>query len=138
MREHRDVIEVLGGRAQQRDAADIDLLDRFGVRRSALGYGGFKRIEIRRDRRDRRDRVFFGLGLMLGVVAIVENRPEHFGVQRLHASVEERWKTGHLAHVLRRNPVVLQILLRPAGSVDDGPALVQRTCEFHRSAFVRQ
>ena len=35
MREHGDVLEVLGRRAQQRDAADIDLLDRFGVRRPA-------------------------------------------------------------------------------------------------------
>ena len=94
MRQDRDVREVLGRRAQQRDAADVDLLDRFVQRHAVAGDGRLERIEVHDDRVDRRNRVRFHLLFVHGVPALVKNRAEDFRMERFNPAVEQSRKAG--------------------------------------------
>jgi hypothetical protein len=69
IREHRDALVVLGGGAQQRDAADVDVLD--GVRGRAAGPRdrGREGVQVADDDGDRRDGVRREVLLVGGDVA---------------------------------------------------------------------
>ncbi len=116
--EHGNVLEVLGRSANQRNAADIDLLECFLERRARARDGFFERIQIDDDVVELRNLVLRGFFIVFGIAAVRKNRPEDFGVQRLDAAVEERRKTGQLADVMRVDSVLDQMRARSARRVD--------------------
>ena len=84
-----DVLEVFGSGTNQRDSSDVDLFDDglfFGTRSDGL----FERIEVDDHRVDFGNLILSGLFLVLRVVATGQNTAEHFGVQGLDASSENR------------------------------------------------
>jgi hypothetical protein len=70
---------VLGGRADHRGPAYVDILDHLVARRAA-GDGRLERVEIDHDQVDRADAVFGHGGGMGGIVANREQAAMDFGV----------------------------------------------------------
>ena len=114
---------VLGGRAQHRRSADVDVLD--GVLEGDVRFcdGHLKRIQIDGDQIDRRDTVLSQGGQMRGQVAPGEQASVNPRMQRLDATVEQLGEPGHRLHGQRRHPRVLERGRRSAGR-DDLPAEV--------------
>ncbi len=138
MRQHRDVGEILGRGSQQRDAADVDLFDRFFQGHAVPRYRRLKRVEIHHHRVDRRNCVGFHLLAVSFVGALVKNRAEHLGVQGLYAPVEQRGEPGEVADVARRYAALGQKRLGAAGRIDDRAAPDERASQSVRTRFVRE
>lgn len=81
------VVEVLGGCADERDAADVDFLNNLRCG-GAGGHGGFEWIEIYDDQIDVSDFVLCHLLHIVGQIAASEDAAEHFGVECLDASAQ--------------------------------------------------
>ena len=138
VRQHGDVVEVLCRRSQQRNAADIDLLDRFFFRRPPARDRFFEGIEIHDDRADLRNGILLRLRAMLGVGAIEEYRTENLGVQRFDAPAEERRKTGHVLDVSGAYACVLEERSGSTGCVDFDAALLERVGPAPPNPFCRR
>ena len=80
---------VLGGRADHRRAADVDVLDRIRVGHAGAGDGALERVEVHADEVDELDVVLGGLRHVLGVVAQREQPGVEPRVQRLDAPVHD-------------------------------------------------
>ena len=106
--QHGDVLEVLCRRSQQRDAANIDLFDRFCFRRPRARDRCFKGIEVHDDRADLRNGILLRLRAVLAVGAIEEDCAENLRVQRLDAPAKKRRKTGDVLDVSGGNALVLE------------------------------
>jgi hypothetical protein len=100
-----DRLVVLGGGAQHRGAADVDVLDGVGERDVGLGDGLLELVEVHADEVDHLDAVGLGVGHVRGVVATAEQPAMHLGMERLHTP----------AHHLGEARVVLDV-----GHVDAG------------------
>ena len=83
-----DVLVILGGSTNQRNASDVDFLDNilFG---SAACHGGFKGVEVDDNEVYLRNFVLSQLLAVREHVAAAEDAAEHFGVQRLDAASED-------------------------------------------------
>jgi hypothetical protein len=147
--EHADALEVLRRGAQERNAADVDLLDRFVQRRAVARDGLLERIEVDDDGRDQRDAIRFRFGLVRRVARVAQDAAEDVRVQRLHATVEHRWETGELLDVAHVEAGSAQVRRGAAGGVDDRSRGGQRAGEFddavpvvdrnqRRSSIIRQ
>ena len=97
--DHADPRLVLGGRADHRRPADVDLLDRLGQARLGLRDRRLERIQIHRDQIDRRDAVGFDVALVARVVAAREQAAVHARVQRLHPAAQHLRAPGELRDV---------------------------------------
>ena len=64
-----DIVVVLGRRADQRRAADVDVLDDLLVRAAGPRHRGLERIEVAHDQVDRPMPCSLTARLMLGIVA---------------------------------------------------------------------
>ena len=126
-----DVIEILGRRTQQRNAADIDLLDRFAQRRAVARNRRFERVQVRDNRRNRGDRVFARFGDVRGIGAVLEDAAEDVGMQRLDAAVEERRVAGQIADVEGVDSGLAQVRACAARRVDRNAALAKRARQRH-------
>ena len=93
------VVVVLGGGADERDAAYVYLLDDVGLGRAA-GHRGFEGIEIHDDEVYLRDFIFLYLLAVLLQGAAAEDASEDFGMQRLHAPAQDGGVGGQLFHSL--------------------------------------
>ena len=136
MRHHGDVFEVLRRSAQQRDTADIDLLDRFARRDARPRDRFFERIKIDDDGCDLGYGVFFRLQTMLVVGAIVEDRSKNLRVKALYAAAEERGKTSYFFDRARRHAGLFEIGLRAAGRIDLEAVALERSGELHRPGTI--
>ena len=74
------MVEVLRGCPDERDASDVDLLDRFLETRAFARDRLLEGIQVYHHHADRRDAVGRGFGHVRGVVAVGEDRAEDFGV----------------------------------------------------------
>ena len=99
LHDHRHARVVLGAGADERRAADVDVLDALVVRR-ALRHRRLEGVEVDDDEIDRRDGVLGRLRLVLGVAAHGEQAAVDLGMQRLHAAVEHLGKSRQLRDVL--------------------------------------
>jgi len=129
--QHGHVFKILRSRTNQRDAADIDLLDRLFERRSVAGHGRFERIQVDNDDRDRRNTVLARFGEVGWILAVGEDPAENARMQRFHAAVEQRRKPGELADVERGNAMGDQMRARAAGRIDRHPAQRKFAREFN-------
>ncbi len=96
---HRHVAVVLGGGADHRRPADVDVLDAVVVGR-ALRDGRLERIEIDHQKVDRFDVVRLHRSGVFGVVANREQAAVNLGMKGLHPTVHHLGKTGQVGHVL--------------------------------------
>ena len=131
-----DIAVILGGGADHRRAADVDILDR-GVVIGPLRDRVLERIEIDHQEIDRSDAVRLERRLMLAVVANRQQSAMHVGVQRLDAAVHHLRKAGEVGHVEHREARVAQ---RPGGAAgrDDLDATArQRAPKLDQSGLVR-
>ena len=97
----RDPVVVLGGRADHRRAADVDVLDRLVEIRTARDRR-FEGIEIADEEIDAFDAVrAHGFGV-IGLVAQREKAAMDFRMQRLHAAVHDFGKAGDAGDVVAR------------------------------------
>ena len=89
LRGHDDhVVVVLGCRADQRDAAYVDLLDDVCLG-CAAGHGRLERIEVHDDQVYFGDVIFLDLLLVLLQGATAEDAAENLGMQRLDAPAQD-------------------------------------------------
>ncbi len=94
--------EVLRRPAQHRWAADVDHLDRVGLRRSAAARDLLERIEVDADEIERLDPVLLERGDVFGLVAAGEDARVDARVERLHAPAEHLRRLGHRLDALHR------------------------------------
>ncbi len=134
--EHGDVGEVLCGGADQRDAADVDLFDRFLERRAVARDGRLEGIEVHHDRPDARHAVFAAFALVRFVRAVGQDGAEDARVQRLDAAVEERRKTRQFADVFCGQPVFREVRARAAGRVELDVARDERTGQLEDAGSI--
>ncbi len=94
-----DVRVVLRGRAQERRAADVDLLDRLRERRPAPRDGFLERVQVHDDEVDRSDAVRRGLAAVALLGAVEEDAAEELRVERLDAPAEDLRKAREVRDV---------------------------------------
>ena len=87
---------VLGGRADHRRAADVDVLDDLALVGAGPRRGALERIEVDAHEVDELDVVFGGRAHVLGVVADGEQAGVELGMQRLDAPVHDLREAGEV------------------------------------------
>ena len=93
------ILEVLGAGTNQRDAADVDLLDNVSLR-GTTGHGLLEWIKVYDDEVDLRNLVLCHLLLVALVVATAQYASEHLRMQRLHTSAEDRGISRYILYLL--------------------------------------
>ena len=90
---HRDVVPVLGRRAHQRRAADVNILDRVVEAHAGARDRAFERIEVDHHEIDRLDPMLAHLALMIFVGAPRQDAAVNLRMERLDPSVEHLGRT---------------------------------------------
>ncbi len=117
----RDPGVVLGGGADHRRAADVDVLDRDLGLDLVPGYGLLEGIEVDADQVDRLDRLAFERSHVLRVLAPRQQRRVQARVQRLHPAAEDLLLAGELGYVGHLEPGLAQGRGGAAGGEDLDP-----------------
>ena len=112
---------VLGGAADHRRAADIDVFDAGGVIRAARN-GRLERVEIDDEQVDLRDVVRQHRRLVLGIAAHRQQAAVHLGVQRLDPAIHHLGEAGEVGHLGDVEPFGDERFARAAGR-DEGDAV---------------
>jgi hypothetical protein len=133
--EYRHPAVILGGSADHRRAADVDVFD--GILESgALPDGRFERIEVADEQVDPLDPVgLHGLG-MIGLVAQRQKPAMDLRMQRLDATVHDLRKACDGRHVGDREPRGPQRFGRTAGREQRDAMLRKRAGEIDQSRLV--
>ena len=93
----RDAREVLGRGAQQRHAADVDLLQRLVEGGGRLADGLGERVEVDDDEVDLLEALLGQLGQVIGLITAREERGEDLRVEGLDAATEDLGRVGQVA-----------------------------------------
>jgi hypothetical protein len=133
---HDDVTVVLRRGAQHRRAADVDLLDHLGQRDALFRDGGLERVEVHDHEVDSGDVEPRDVGEMVGIVAVMEDRAEDLGCQRLDAPTENLRCARPLRDRRHGNAGVRQVLGRTAGGEDLHALRGQRAGEIENAGLV--
>ena len=134
--DHGNAFEILRGAAQHRRAADVDILNA-GAEVSARGNRLFEGIQIHDHHVDHLDAVLFGLGHVLGIVALREQAAVHHGMQRLHAAVHHFREIRHRIDGRHINARLGNHLRGAAGRNNlSSEFLVQSARELNHARFV--
>ena len=129
-----DVFMVLGGGAQHRRAADVDVFDRLGHR--AVGCGGdlFKRIQIHHQQIDAVDAVLRHRRIVDAAPA--EQTAVDFWVQGLDATVHDLGKAGDIADFAHADAGFAQRARGAAGGDQGNAERVQTACQIDQAGLV--
>jgi hypothetical protein len=130
-----DALVVLGGRAQHRRAADVDVLDRLVERGLGSRDRRLERIQVDDEQIDRRDRMRRHLALVRGGVA-TEQPAVDPRVQRLDPAIEDLGRAGVGRDLGHRDPGGAQRGRRPAGRQDLEPGLVDHLRQLDHAPLV--
>src|SRR5690349_503803 len=95
---------ILGGSAQEGDAANVDLLQRFTECHIGPRHCLAERIEVANDNIDRRDAVLLEFGHMRLVLAPRQDAAMDRWMQRLDPSAQNLWKARHVRYWAHRDP----------------------------------
>ena len=132
---HGDVGVVLGGGADHRRAADVDVLDAV-VEGRAFGDGRLERIEVHHQEIDRLDAVLVHRRGVLLVAADRQQAAVHLRVQRLDAAVHHLGKAGELGDVEHLEPGVVERLGGAAGGDELDAVAGERLGEIDEAGLV--
>ena len=92
----RDELEVLGGGADHRRPADVDVLDHLGVGHAPARRGALERIQVHAHQVDELDVVLLGLAHVGVVVAEREQPAVQLRMERLDPPVHDLRKAGQV------------------------------------------
>ncbi len=109
---HRNALMILGGRAQHRRTADIDVLDRVVERALRMCDGLLERIQIDNKNFDRVDRVISKRLHVRRIGPMREQACMNARIKRLHAPIEYLGKTGVLRYFGHFDTVLASAALR--------------------------
>ncbi len=130
------VVEVLGSRAYERNAAYVYLLDDFLLARTA-GHCVLKGVEVDDHKVDFRNLVFFHLLLVACVVATTQDAPKHLGVQRFHSATQYRRVACEIFNCLAGIACLLYKLLGAPSREKFHPAGVEYFENVLKPVFVK-
>ena len=130
----RGVAVVFGGGAQQRRAADVDVLNRLLQPAFRLGHGFLERIQVDRDQVDARDVV--RLQRRVVDAAPRQQAGVNFRVQGFDPAVQQFREAGVVGHFHDRDAALAQLPGGAAGGEDFHAEARQRAAEFHHAALV--
>ena len=105
--QHGNKVMVLRRAPDQRETANVDILDAHFIR-GALRHRLLERIEVHRNEIDRRDAMFRHLSHVLGHIPPAQNAAMDLRHQRLHPPVEDLRKTGMFRNLLHRHAGLTQ------------------------------
>ena len=134
--QHGHEVVVLRRGANQRRAADVDVLDAV-LRGGALRHRRLERVEVDRHEVDRRNAVLRHLRQMLRQIAAAEDATVDLRHQRLHPAVQDLRKPGVRRHVRDRHAGLAQRAGGAASGQDLDPARGKRLGERHQPRLVR-
>jgi hypothetical protein len=126
---------VLGGGADHRRPADVDILDAV-VERCALGDRLLERIEVHHQKIDRPDAMLFHGACVLRVVADRQQAAMDLRVQGLDPAVHHLGRAGELRDVDHREAGLRQRLGGAAGRHQLDAALGERAREIDEPGLV--
>ena len=112
--DNRDIVVILGGGADHRRAADVDIFDAI-VERSAAGDRCLERIKIHDKDIDRRDAMRQHRCLMFGVFPYRQKPAVNFRMQGFHPSVHEFREAGQFGDLADRQTCIGKHLPCAAG-----------------------
>ena len=127
---------ILRRGAQHRWTADVDLLDRFFDRHAFFRDRRFEWVQIHDDEIDRRNRQTLDVRDVIGVIAIMQNRAEHFRRERLYASAENFGSARPFRDRRDRHAGVAQMLGRAACRENLYASRAEGACEVDDAGFV--
>ena len=127
---------VLGGGADHRRAANVDVLDAVRVV-GAGGDGRLERVKVDRDQVDRADIMRRHRRLVAGVTAPGEQAAVDFRMQRLDPAVHDFGKTRMVGDLDHGHAGLAQGFRRTAGGQDFDAGCGQRGAEFGEPRLVR-
>ena len=131
----RHVGMVLGGGADHRRPADVDVLDAIVVG-GAFGDGGLERIKVHHQEIDRLDAVLLHRRGVLLVGADAQQAAMHFRVQGLDPAIHHFRKTGQLGDVDHLEAGIFQRLGGAAGGNEFDAVAGERGGEFGEAGLV--
>ena len=131
-----DALVVLGGGADHRRPADVDVLDRVVVLDLVSGDRLLEGVEVDADQIDRRDPLALQGRHVLGVPALRQQRRVQPRVQRLHPAAEDLLLAGELGDVGHLDPRLAQGGGGAAGREDLDPGLDQALGEIDDPGLV--
>ena len=134
--DRRRVHEVLGGGADHRRAADVDVLDHVAVGDARLSDGPLERVQVHADEIDELDRVLLRRLDVLGVVADREQTRVQLRVQRLDAAVHDLRKARQVGDRADRHAGARQLPGGAAGGDDLDPEVGQAARELDDAGLV--
>ncbi len=128
---------VLGGRADHRRAADVDLLDQVVETDPRPSRRDRERIEIDNDQLERRDRRGQELAPVVGRAAVGQDPAVDARVQRLDPAVEHLRAGRHRRDVCDRQAGIAQRTGRAPGRDELEPGAHESGCEWSEAGLVR-
>ena len=131
----RDVVVILGGRANHGWAADINVLDA-GSEVAAAGQCRFERIKAHDHDIDRADVMRTHRFEMFGIVAPCQQSPVHRRMQRLDAAIHHFRKTSERADVEHFQSGLAEGLARAAGRNEFDAEAGERARKIHYAGFI--
>ncbi len=132
--QHRSM--VLGGGADHRGTADVDVLDRLLDGDPGPGDGGLEGVEVDRHQVDRRQPLGGQLLHVRGHLAVGEDAAMHPGVESLQPAVHDLGEAGEVADTMDLHARVLERLAAAAGGVDLEAELAQAAGEVGEAGLV--
>jgi hypothetical protein len=134
--DHGDALVVLGGTAQHRRTADVDVLDDVGARRTGLPHRLAEAVEVDAQHVDRVDAVLDHRRAVAGVVAATEQPAVHLRMQGLEPPVHQLGEARVVGDLGRVDVGVEQGAPRAAGRQQAEPQLLQPTRELDDALLV--
>lgn len=128
---------VFRSTAQHRGAADVDVFDGFFQCHAFALDGLLKRIEIDDHEVDGGDGVLGGLGLVLGIVAFLQEATVDFRVESFHAALEKFGCAGVVGDIDDGEPDLAQGLGGAAGGEEFDAEAVKTLSKFDQARLVR-
>src|SRR5690606_39724189 len=129
------ILIIFGGGTYQGNAPYIDLFYNI-LFRSTAGHRFFKRVKVYYDDVQLRDPIFLQLGLVTRMVLTVQDSPEHFRVQGLYPSPQNR---GIACNIFNGDYIQAQFLnkfFRTAGRINGDPQFVKLSYQWFQSIFM--
>ena len=133
---HRHAVVVLGGTAEHRRTADVDVLDGVVQVNTRLGHRRLEGVEVHHHQIDGQDAVLAHRGLVDRVAAQVEQSAVNPRVQRLHPTVQHLREAGVLGDVAHRQAGITNRLSGSTGGEQFHAGRHEGAGEGDESGFV--
>ncbi len=134
--DHRDVLIILGGRADQRRAADVDVLDQLGHVHTGLGRDLLEGIQVHHHHVDGSDFVLGQRLHVFGVSANRQNAPCDPRIDGFQTAIQHLWKPSELGNLAHPDARFLNRPGGPAGGDDLHAQAGQTAGEIYNAALI--